>query len=137
MADVLTPEQRRHCMSQVRDRDTKPELSLRKALWARGLRYRLRYSLPGRPDLVFVGARVAVFVDGCFWHGCPDHATQPATNSPFWADKLRANVERDQRVNATLRTLGWEVIRLWQHDVEQRLEASVERVTQAVGEGQS
>lgn len=77
-------------MSRVRDRDTKPELALRRRLWSIGLRYRLQYRLPGRPDLTFVGARVVVFVDGCFWHGCPIHATRPATNTEFWTKRPAA-----------------------------------------------
>lgn len=128
MADVMTPEQRSRCMSRVKSKNTKPEMRLRKALWAEGLRYRLRYKLPGKPDLVFVSIRLAVFVDGCFWHGCPDHATKPKTNEGFWTTKLRENVERDQRVNWQLRGMGWNVLRLWQHDVEKDLDGVVQQI---------
>lgn len=133
MADLMTPEQRSRCMAQVKSKDTKPEMRLRRALWADGLRYRLRYKLPGKPDLVFVAARLAVFVDGCFWHSCPDHATQPKTNPGFWATKLRENVERDQRVNWQLRGRGWTVLRLWQHDVENDLEGAVNQIKSLLG----
>jgi DNA mismatch endonuclease (patch repair protein) len=115
-------------MSRVKSKNTKPEIRLRKALWAVGLRYRLRYKLPGKPDLVFVSAKLAVFVDGCFWHGCPEHATQPKTNERFWATKLGENVERDQRVNWQLRGMGWTVLRLWQHDIEGNLDNAVEQI---------
>ncbi len=128
MADVLTPVQRSRCMSRVKSKNTKPEIRLRKALWAVGLRYRLRYKLPGKPDLVFVSAKLAVFVDGCFWHGCPEHATQPKTNERFWATKLGENVERDQRVNWQLRGMGWTVLRLWQHEIEGNLDNAVEQI---------
>lgn len=129
MTDVLTPEQRRRCMSRVRDRDTSPELKLRKALWAAGCRYRLRYKLPGKPDLVFVARRLVVFVDGCFWHGCPVHATHPKANETFWREKLEDNRRRDQRVNAKLQELGWDVLRFWEHEVDRDIEGVVRRTT--------
>ena len=104
-------------MSRVRDRDTAPELSLRRALHAAGLRYRLRVPLPGKPDIVFPRARVAVFVDGCYWHSCPIHATQPKTRAEWWAAKLARNRERDIQVNSLLARAGWRVIRVWAHEV--------------------
>lgn len=101
MTDVLTPEQRRQCMSRNKGRDTGPEMKLRRALWRKGLRYRLRWGrqLPGNPDIVFVSTRLVIFVDGCFWHGCPIHATQPKTNTRFWQQKLDGNKQRDHRVS--------------------------------------
>jgi len=116
--DVLNPRQRSYCMSQIRDRDTKPEMMLRKALWSAGLRYRLRHKVTGRPDIAFPGSRVAVFCDGCFWHGCPDHSVSPKTNSSFWKAKIGKNRARDERVAAALRDEGWTVIRLWEHDIK-------------------
>lgn len=126
--DVLNPEQRSRCMSRVRSTNTKPERRLRRALWATGLRYRLGHKLPGKPDLVFVSAKLAVFVDGCFWHSCPKHRTHPKTNERFWAGKLQENVERDRRVDRQLRAMGWRVLRLWQHEVEKELDEVVVRV---------
>lgn len=104
-------------MSRIRGRDTTPELRLRRELWHRGLRYRLHYELPGRPDLVFVGPRVTVFIDGCFWHMCPEHFRWPASRPEFWRKKIQANVARDQRVNAELEEAGWKVLRFWEHEV--------------------
>lgn len=118
MGDVLTPAQRRYCMSCIRGRDTKPEVRLRKALWALGLRYRLTSTLPGKPDLVFRSARTVVFVDGCFWHRCPRHCVPPRHNGLFWQQKLDSNVKRDRRINRKLRRLGWTVVRVWEHEVE-------------------
>lgn len=115
-------------MSRVRSRDTKPELLLRKALWAEGFRYRLRSRLPGKPDLVFRGDGLVVFVDGCFWHGCPIHSTQPKTNATFWSEKLEANVSRDVRVTAELRVLGWTVLRIWQHQIQEDLDSALDLV---------
>jgi len=84
--DSLTPEQRSALMGRVRQRGTKYELILRRALWKAGYRYRLRNKLPGTPDIVFSGVKVAIFVDGCFWHGCPVHGSLPSTRQEFWEE---------------------------------------------------
>ena len=116
-------------MARVRSRNTATEMAFRKLLWARGLRYRLYAPLPGTPDLVFRRARVAVFIDGCFWHGCPRHYRKPAANAEFWQSKLQRNVERDRRVNRKLRTQGWRVVRVWGHSLDS---ASASRVAELV-----
>ncbi len=112
---VLTRSQ---VMSRIRCRDTKPELQLRRALWAAGLRYRLQYNLPGKPDVVFVKSRLALFLDGCFWHGCPRHYSGPATRQDFWKTKLRKNVLRDLAVEDALALENWRTMRIWQHDLK-------------------
>jgi DNA mismatch endonuclease (patch repair protein) len=102
--------------------DTKPELALRRALHRQGYRYRKdhRLDLPGgarvRPDIVFTARKVAVFVDGCFWHCCPAHGRQPSANTWYWEPKLRRNVERDRAADAALGQSGWTVIRVWEHE---------------------
>src|SRR3954452_11629678 len=126
--DVLTPAQRSTCMARIRGRNTKPEMALRTALWSLGLRYRLHYSIPGKPDVVFPRQRVAVFVDGCFWHGCPEHSVNPKTNASFWRNKLDGNIERDQRTSASLESLGWTVLRFWEHEIEQDVSKVVEQI---------
>jgi len=114
-----SPEASRR-MARVRQRGTDVEIELRRALHALGLRYRLQVSLSKKPrrvaDIVFIGARVAVFVDGCFWHGCPLHATWPKENAGFWRAKIEANRARDADTTRRLRELGWEVIRVWSHE---------------------
>lgn len=118
-------------MSRIRGRDTRPEQLLRRALWKVGLRYRLNYRVPvGRPDIVFPGARLAIFIDGCFWHGCPVHYVRPRTSREFWSRKLRENVERDIRQTRVLEGKGWKVERFWEHDVFTRLDEIVERIRQ-------
>jgi DNA mismatch endonuclease, patch repair protein len=106
-------------MSVTRTKDTPSELLLRRQLYRRGLRYRVHAIIvPGsrcRPDVVVAKARVAIFVDGCFWHGCPQHRTWPKANRRWWRDKLRANENRDRRIDRELRALGWHVIRIWEH----------------------
>lgn len=107
-------------MSRVRRHDTGAELAIRRVLWSRGLRYRVHTSIPeigrSRPDITFSRARVAVFVDGCFWHRCPDHGTMPKTNAAWWREKLEKNVRRDRSVDNALKQAGWEVIRIWEHE---------------------
>lgn len=107
-------------MSAQRRRDTKPEIALRRELHRRGLRYFVdRAPIKGvrrRADLVFPRRNVAVFVDGCFWHSCPQHATFPKNNAQWWTDKLAANVVRDRDTDARLAEQGWTVIRIWEHE---------------------
>jgi len=104
-------------MRRMGRKDTAPELALRRELTRLGLRYRLhRADLPGRPDVSFGPARVAVFVDGCFWHGCPEHAVMPKANRQWWADKLAANKARDAAKDAALRERGWEPVHVWEHE---------------------
>lgn len=124
-------------MSHIRGKDTGPEIILRKALWAKGLRYRLHYKVKGKPDIVFVGAKVAVFVDGCFWHGCPLHAVRPKANAEFWQKKLDANIERDARVSIELEALGWTVMRFWEHEIKEELASVIARVAEAVDQSRS
>lgn len=127
------PETRSELMSRIQSSDTDPELRLRRRLWAEGLRYRLNTKTPaGRPDLVFPGPRVAVYVDGCFWHGCPEHYVRPRSSTDFWSDKLRTNVERDRRQTRTLEELGWTVCRFWEHEIYVDLDEVVVSIAAAV-----
>jgi len=107
-------------MSRQRRRDTAPEVELRRILHAAGYRFRLNVSVPGMPrrtiDVAFPRRRVAVFVDGCFWHVCPVHASWPQRNSNWWREKLEHNVTRDCETNEVLREVGWEVVRIWEHE---------------------
>lgn len=110
----------RRTMQGNRRRDTKPEIALRSALHARGWRFRVQYPVPGRPrrsiDIAFTRRKVAVLVDGCFWHGCADHGSRPATNSLYWSEKVRRNRVRDADTDIALREAGWSVIRIWEHE---------------------
>jgi len=123
--DVMTPEQRSQCMSRIKGKNTSPEILLRKALWRKGFRYRLHAKLPGKPDISFKSERLAVFVDGCFWHGCPIHGIKPKTNRIFWTRKIQGNLARDKKVIKELRKMGWRVIRVWEHEINVNLEKVV------------
>ncbi|MFI5537945.1 very short patch repair endonuclease [Nocardia sp. NPDC051900] len=129
-------EGRSRNMRANRRTDTKPEMRLRSALHRLGYRFRkdLRLDLGTakiRPDIVFTARRVAVFVDGCFWHVCPEHGRQPATNEWYWTPKLKRNIERDKAADIALVHAGWKVVRLWEHE---GLDASVEAVLRALGD---
>ncbi len=119
-------------MARVKGKNTSPERLLRSALWEAGLRYRLNYKVPaGRPDIVFPGPKVAVSVDGCFWHGCPAHYSRPRSREEFWSQKLAANTERDSRLTLRLESSGWIMVRVWEHEVFTQLDEIVEIVQQA------
>jgi DNA mismatch endonuclease (patch repair protein) len=123
-------------MSRLGRRDTVPELAIRSELHRRGFRFRVdRAPLPGlrsRADIVFGPARVAVYVDGCFWHSCPEHGTRPKANAEWWEQKLRRNQERDRETDGILREHGWKVVRIWEH--ENPVEAA-DRVTRVLKSG--
>ena len=121
-------------MSRNRGTDTKPEILLRRELWKRGLRYRLAVKLIGKPDIVFKSARIAVFVDGCFWHGCPEHSVQPKTNSEFWRNKIERNRARDYKVTEALKNEGWHVLRIWEHEIKQSLGLCADKIERIVRE---
>lgn len=120
-------------MQAVGQKDTAPEMRLRRALWRAGLRYRVNWRVAGVcPDISFAGPKVAVYVDGCFWHGCPRHYTAPKHNAEFWAAKLRSNRERDERHTRRLEQAGWRVLRFWACQVDQELDHVVAIIRSAV-----
>lgn len=128
----------RAAMRGIRRRDTRPEMRVRRALHARGLRYRVDIAplagLRRRADIVFRGPQVAVFVDGCFWHGCPEHGMTPRTNTEFWRVKLDRNRERDVETTRVLAAAGWVVLRFWEHETvgDDAMSDVVRRVESAV-----
>lgn len=127
------PLTRSENMARIGGRDTAAELTLRRALWARGLRYRTQVRTPGgRADLAISGRRFAVFIDGCFWHGCPEHYVRPRTRNAFWDKKLTDNVERDRRQTQRLLDEGWTIVRLWEHEVREAPGRAVDRVMKAL-----
>jgi DNA mismatch endonuclease (patch repair protein) len=131
--DHLTREERSRLMSRIRRTDTEPELVFRRALFAGGARgYRLHRRLDGcRPDLLFTRARVVVFIDGCFWHGCRRcEIPMPRSNRSYWLPKLARNIARDRTVRRRLRRNGWNVIRIWEHEVSADATACARRVLQ-------
>ena len=140
MVDTLTKEARSKLMARVRQKDTSPEVRLRKQLHATGLRYVLHpASLPGRPDLVFPKYQIAIFVHGCFWHGHNCRAGRPPTsNQSYWTEKIAANRARDARKATALRALGWRVATVWECQTKGvRLVQTVSTVTELIRNGTS
>ena len=135
MTDTRTPEQRKRIMAAVRSKDTSPEVRLRRALFQAGVRgWRCHYKrAPGQPDLAWPSLRVALFVDGAFWHGHPSRH-KPGRSGAYWDIKIAGNVDRDRRTDEALRAAGWSVIRIWDFDVRRDLAGVVARVTSTLAE---
>jgi len=130
--DTFTRETRSALMARVRTKDTAPEVALRRALYAAGTRgWRCHPKLTGRPDFAWIGRRVAVFVDGAFWHGHPDH--YKGQSGKFWDEKIERNRARDKEVNRALADAGWTVVRVWDFEIARDLDAAVARVRAAIG----
>ena len=110
-----------------------PEMLIRRELHSRGLRFRVNHPrLPGRPDIAFTAARIAVFIDGCFWHSCPDHSVLPKNNRDWWRSKLERNVERDREKDAQLEKLGWTVVHVWEHEEPLEAADAIEQIWRSI-----
>lgn len=134
MVDVHTKDQRSYNMSMIRGKDTKPEIRLRQYLFSGGLRgYRLHYKLIGKPDIVFTRKKVAVFIDGCFWHKCPKCFKGPKTNKKFWTEKIESNIRRDKKVNRELKKQEWHVVRIWEHELKKDLDRVYRKIGKYAG----
>ena len=141
MADVLTPEQRRKNMQRIRSKDSEIEILLRRALWRKGYRYRKNYKeLPGKPDIVLIKYKIAIFCDGEFFHGKDWEVLKPrlekSNNSEFWIRKISRNRERDDIINKQLLFMGWTVIRFWGNDIKKHLDECVQVIDETVFEMQ-
>ncbi|MYB89165.1 MAG: very short patch repair endonuclease [Proteobacteria bacterium] len=123
-------------MAKVRQKGTDAEIALRREIYRIGLRYRVDYAVLKKPrrvaDVAFPGLRIAIFVDGCFWHGCPEHATWPKRNAEFWQQKIEANRLRDVDTNERLCALGWTVLRFWEHESPTEAAATVAKMVAKV-----
>lgn len=126
------PLTRSQQMARIHGTNTQPEILLQSALAEAGF-VPAEHPMPlaGRPDIVLERERIAIFIDGCFWHGCPDHYVRPRTRTEFWSSKLRSNVERDQRQTLELEAAGWRVLRFWEHEVFEAVGAAVDRIRRA------
>lgn len=136
MADIFSKKKRSELMSRIRGRNNKgTEVALASLLRKSGISgWRRHVPLPGTPDFAWRAQRVAIFVDGCFWHGCSHCGNKqtPATNRTFWIPKITANKSRDRRANRNLRQAGWRVLRIWEHNLKKRPESCLTRVRQAI-----
>ncbi len=127
--DPLSKEQRSRLMASVKGKNTGLEKRLRSALWARGIRgFRVNYKIRGTPDIFFPGCKVAVFVDGCFWHKCPSCYSKPKTNAAYWERKVDENENRDRHVDSDLASAGYRVVRIWEHEIRNSIDAVAEGI---------
>ena len=123
----MDAEARSRLMSRIKSKGTSPEAALGKALWHAGMRYRLQYGKE-KIDIAFPGEKLAVFVDGCFWHSCPIHGHMPKSNIPYWAPKLAGNIERAKAKDLRLQEAGWETMHFWEHEVKANAEECAGKV---------
>jgi len=129
MSDVLTKKQRSYNMSQIKSKNTGPELCLRKVLLINKIRnFKTNYNLPGKPDLVFAKDKLVVFIDGCFWHKCPKCFIRPVTREKFWEEKIKKNIRRDKQINKIILNLGWQILRFWEHEINRDPEKVVKKI---------
>lgn len=128
MADNLTDKKRSKIMASIKSKDTKIEKKVRSALWYLGYRYRLHQKVEGKPDVVFLNKKIAIFCDGCFWHGCPKCYKRPKSNQEYWDSKISKNIKRAIKVNKQLEDEGWTVLRFWAHEINEDLERVIIRI---------
>ena len=125
-------------MKAVGQRDTAAEMEIRRRVHAEGFRYRVDHPVSTRPrrtaDMAFTKAHIAVFIDGCFWHGCPEHGTLSKSNAKFWRDKIETNQRRDIDTTKRLKAAGWQVIRFWEHEIKEDVEKCVTRVKEKINQ---
>lgn len=127
--DRLTKQERSNLMSKVKGKNTKIEVMIRNGLRKNGIRnYRVNYKINGTPDLAFVKEKIVVFIDGCFWHKCGLCYSEPKSNVAYWKKKVDENVNRDRNVDAELIKQGWDVIRIWEHDVKNNLAGAITKI---------
>lgn len=129
MVDKFTREKRSSIMREVKSENTQLEIIVRSALWKRGLRFRKNVkSLPGKPDIVFSRLRLAIFIDSCFWHGCPYHFRMPKSNVNYWNEKINRNKQRDEELNKKYKEMNWKIIRIWEHEIMKDLESIIDKI---------
>ncbi len=131
--DKFSADVRSRIMSKIRGKNTKPELQVRKLLWNSGYRYRIHYPIQGmtkviRPDIAFPNKKIAIFIDGCFWHACPKCYREPKSNVDFWKKKISRNKERDREDTENLEQLEWTIIRIWEHEIKESLDDVVMKI---------
>jgi DNA mismatch endonuclease, patch repair protein len=131
--DVLTKKQRSFNMSRIKNSNTQLEILFRKYLWKKGLKgYKIKNRITGKPDLYFSKQKVAIFIDGCFWHRCPKDYRSPKTNIRFWSKKITNNINRDEKVNRLLKKNGIQVMRLWEHEIENDIDSCYAKINNVV-----
>ena len=130
MTDTIDLQTRSEIMRKIKGKDTKLEKLVRSELWKRGYRYRKNAGdLSGKPDMVFPGIKTVVFIDSCFWHGCPDHLRMPKSNVNYWNTKIQRNKKRDEAVNREYQKSDWHMVRIWEHDVKTAFKETIDKLS--------
>lgn len=120
-------------MQAIKNKDSKMELLLRKKLSEKGYRYRKNVShLPGKPDIAFIGKKVVIFLDSCFWHGCRYHCRMPTTNVKYWKEKIARNKKRDKEINREYKKMGWTILRFWEHELKKTSDKVIKKIKAAI-----
>ncbi len=133
MADKISKNQRSEIMRSVKSKDTKMEIAFRKAIWQKGFRYSKNSSKYfGKPDLVFKKYKTVIFLDSCFWHGCKQHCRIPTTRKKYWAEKIERNKNRDKEVKRFYAKNGWNIVRVWEHEIKKDLNGVVLNIIQKI-----
>lgn len=133
MVDKVSQQKRSDIMRAVKSRDSKIELEFRRLLWRKGFRYRKNArNYYGKPDIALRKYRTVIFIDSCFWHGCSEHCRMPSSKEDYWIPKIKRNQERDVEVNQHYKSEGWEVIRIWEHEISNNLENAVDDTIQRI-----
>jgi DNA mismatch endonuclease, patch repair protein len=133
--DTFSKQKRSEIMARIKGKDSGMELSLRRALTEANIRYRKNVNrLPGKPDIAFIGKKVVVFLDSCFWHGCKWHGSMPKSNKEFWRQKIRKNKERDSIVTRDYKQMNWTVLRFWEHELKRDTQKVVSLIRTAIEE---
>ena len=138
MADNLTKEQRHKNMCNIRSSNTKLEQDIMKSLYKSGLRFRKNVkSLPGKPDIAIKKYKIAVFLDSCFWHKCPEHFKKPKSNLEYWEPKIQRNVERDKQINEYYKKENWHVLRIWEHEKKKDFDKTAAKIKKFIEENKT
>ena len=128
LTDIFSKKKRSEIMSKVKSVNTKPELKLRKALFSKGLRYRIHFKINGKPDIAFSRKKLAIFVDGCFWHCCPKHCRMPKSNKSYWHSKIKRNILNAEEKDKMLKAQGWKILHIWEHEINENLGKAANKV---------
>ncbi|WP_261134881.1 very short patch repair endonuclease [Bacillus sp. Marseille-Q3570] len=133
MVDHLTKKQRSKNMKSVKSSGSKLENSITKALWGKGFRFRKNVNnLFGKPDIAIKKYKIVIFIDSCFWHGCPTHSTIPHKNHDFWKRKINGNIKRDNEVTKYYKDKGWNILRIWEHDIKRNQNKSINEIIEFI-----
>ena len=136
MVDVHTKQQRSFNMSRIKGKNTKPEIKLRKVLFKNGCRgFRVSSKITGKPDIVFTKKKIAVFIDGCYWHKCMKCFIKPKTKTKWWMEKINRNVTHDNEVDTQLKSYGWKVLRFWEHDINKSIDKVLNKMITQLKKG--